>query len=257
MTWTRLDDGFPTHPKVIGLSDAGFRALVTGLCYANQHLTDGFIPQGVVKTRAAVELCSRKIWGVDNRGGYVIHDFLDYNRSKAEVMNEREMKREAGRLGGWRSGQARNEANAKHVLQADAKHGASEVLNPRPVPSRPGLTQTQTAKTEQPKQLLAATPRERDPIWDVLVDCYGQPTDAARGQWNAAAKVLRDYPAVADDIRAMIVALEGTDVRWAVVTPSALAKHFGQRHVLEGQVHRHGNGSRSQQLADELRAEGQ
>lgn len=253
MTWTRLDDGFPSHPKVMGLTDGGFRALVTGLCYSNQHLTDGFVPNGVVKTRYAVELCAKHIWALDTRGGYAIHDFLEYNPSKTEVVAERDARKEAGRRGGRAKALANAKALAKAEVLASANHLLTE--DSYPVPSRP--VPTQPDHIEQPEvPLLAAAPRERDPIWDVFVECYGQPTDSARGQWNSAAKVLRDYPAEADEIRAMIVALEGTASNWAVITPSALAKHFGQRSVLEGQLRRKSHGARSTQLADELRAEG-
>jgi hypothetical protein len=41
MSWVRLDDSFPEHPKVIALTDAAFRAHVRGLCYAGRFLTDG------------------------------------------------------------------------------------------------------------------------------------------------------------------------------------------------------------------------
>ena len=47
MTWLRIDDCMPDHPKVDGLSDRAFRAHVTGLCYCARHLTDGNVPQTV------------------------------------------------------------------------------------------------------------------------------------------------------------------------------------------------------------------
>ncbi len=124
MTWVRLDDAFATNPKVFMLSDGAFRAYVVGLCYASQHLTDGFVPAGYVKLRHARELEAAGMWDQDG-SGWQIHDFLEYNPSKQEVEQERARKVAAGRAGGLASGKAR----ASRLLP--------EVPNPdptRPVP---------------------------------------------------------------------------------------------------------------------------
>ena len=47
MAWIKIDDSFPDHPKVIGLSDKAFRIHIEGLCYSGRFLTDGLIPMGV------------------------------------------------------------------------------------------------------------------------------------------------------------------------------------------------------------------
>ena len=48
MSWVRLDDNFPNHPKVVGLSDQAFRLYISGLCYASHYLTDGLIIEPAV-----------------------------------------------------------------------------------------------------------------------------------------------------------------------------------------------------------------
>lgn len=118
---------------------------------------------------------------------------------------------------------------------------------------------------KNPETALAPTSstRKRDVIWDTFVECYGEPTDLNRGErggWNTAAKALRDYGAEPEQIRQMIRDLHGTTKSWAVDTPLALAKHFGQRDVYVAQVRANGKGTigtRSRQLADELRRQGQ
>lgn len=40
MSWFHLDDNFPDHRKVAGLSDAAFRLHVAGLAYCSRGLTD-------------------------------------------------------------------------------------------------------------------------------------------------------------------------------------------------------------------------
>lgn len=102
MTWVRIDDTFPDHPKIVGLTDAAFRAHVSGLCYAGRYLTDGHIPTSALRQigtrKAAQELEARNLWTKTDHG-WVINDFLDYNPSKADVEAERNRKREAGLKG--------------------------------------------------------------------------------------------------------------------------------------------------------------
>lgn len=100
--------------------------------------------------------------------------------------------------------------------------------------------------------LARSNGRPRDLVWDVLAECYGTPSDTGRGAMNAAAKTLRNYPADPEEIRSVITALAGTDRDWAVVTPTALAKHWGERDALMAQVRSHSPGTRSIDQAQEL-----
>jgi len=95
MGWLRLDDAFGDHPKVIGLSDRAFRAHVMGLLYCARHLTDSVVPHAAApKTAAVRELERAGLWTATRGGGWLIHDFLDYNPSKADVLADREQWRE-------------------------------------------------------------------------------------------------------------------------------------------------------------------
>ena len=99
MTWLKLDDRFPRHPKVLSLSDRAFRAHVSGLCYCAEQLTDGVVEAGIVDKRAARELVGAGLWIEMPAGRHRIHDFLDYNPSKAEAMARADAKRIAGAKG--------------------------------------------------------------------------------------------------------------------------------------------------------------
>lgn len=100
MTWIKIDDGFPDHPKVIGLSDKAFRTHIESLCYAGRYLTDGHIPQFVAEkigTEDAInELLKVRLWYIPDNGldGYIIHDYLLHQTSKQQVENKRANLRE-------------------------------------------------------------------------------------------------------------------------------------------------------------------
>jgi len=125
---------------------------VAGLCYANHYLTDGFIPAAAVPTLmdfseldkhafngignvcalAVQKLVDAGIWH-NKEGGYYIHDYSDYQPTKAQVEAERALKVAAGQAGGQASAKARAQANFKQNLNGISTDGQAE-FNPVPVP---------------------------------------------------------------------------------------------------------------------------
>lgn len=107
MPWANVDENFPEHPKVDGLSDLAFRLHVSGICYCARHLTDGLIPADKVprlvprfRKAALQELVDKGIWyWHESIETYEVHDYLDWNRSRAQVEAERERKSKAGKKG--------------------------------------------------------------------------------------------------------------------------------------------------------------
>lgn len=96
MPWVRLDDRFPSHRKVAMLSDRAFRLYVSALCWSSENLTEGrvlerelpFVARLRGAKKAAAELEEANLWdGID--GGWVIHDYLEYNPDRAKVKSER------------------------------------------------------------------------------------------------------------------------------------------------------------------------
>ncbi len=131
MTWTKLTEDFPQHPKILAAGERAELLHIHALIYCNHFLTDGFIPFEVVPTLtqlpkrqalACVQtLIKLGIW-MPVEGGYQIHDFLEYQPSKAKVLAERRRKASAGQAGGL--------ARARAVLT----EGARSLHNPVPVP---------------------------------------------------------------------------------------------------------------------------
>ncbi len=88
MAWVRVHDGAMTHPKIAGLSDKAFRLWIWGLSYAQQHLTDGVITIAAVPSRlvrATDDLVRARLWDRDADGILTVHDYLDWNDSRATV----------------------------------------------------------------------------------------------------------------------------------------------------------------------------
>lgn len=118
MSWAKLDDHFPTHPKVARAGgDAGW-LYVCALCYCAEHLTNGIIPKSLVgrisDRRAAHKLAERLVevdLFIDRGHSYEINDYLIYNPSREKVEEERDAAKErrenAGRRGGKRSADVR------------------------------------------------------------------------------------------------------------------------------------------------------
>jgi 5-methylcytosine-specific restriction endonuclease McrA len=83
-----------THPKMIAAGPAASWLWFCGNCYAREHLTDGFIPAGMVVSltgcghreakRHAATLVTVGLWH-ETKDGYQVHDFLDWNPSRADV----------------------------------------------------------------------------------------------------------------------------------------------------------------------------
>jgi len=105
MAWLRIDDRVRTHPKIAQAGPAAAWLWFCGICYCREHLTNGFIPKPVVSTlalnlpspwRHAAKLVEVRLWE-DALGGYLVHDFLDWNPSKEEVLSLRDRSRDKKR----------------------------------------------------------------------------------------------------------------------------------------------------------------
>jgi len=121
--WVRFDDQFTIHRKVDGLSDAAFRLHASAIFWSARNLTDGFVSRedldGVtarVRTpaRFAAECVRRGVWhdareqclsekcpGPVAEDGWIIHDYWEYQPSKAQVMRDRDAS--AKRQKKWRA----------------------------------------------------------------------------------------------------------------------------------------------------------
>lgn len=127
MAYAQIEVGALRHPKVLTLSDAAFRLWVAGLAYCQEHLTDGRLPAaclvalGVKATPKLVdELVVAALWERTEHD-YHVHDYLDWNRSRALVEKDRAHARTRAAAARERAG-ARAGAREPHVLMRSAAY---------------------------------------------------------------------------------------------------------------------------------------
>src|SRR5687768_15366153 len=85
VTWIKLDQGFPEHPKLIEAGPVAAWLHVRALGYCNRNLTDGAISYAIARELApgkagqslVRKLVAAGLWEI-TRTGYAIHDFLEY-----------------------------------------------------------------------------------------------------------------------------------------------------------------------------------
>lgn len=96
MSWIKIDDQFPDHPKLVLAGARGGWLYVCGLCYCGRYLTDGAIPAVQIRKLTefddnealAAVLVEVGLW--ERRGEtYIVHDYHEYNPTREQVLRER------------------------------------------------------------------------------------------------------------------------------------------------------------------------
>lgn len=105
MPFGRIHEEAAGDSKLLALSDAAFRMWTMGLVYCQKNLSDGFIDDHAIAffgvreksvQRVAEELCREQVRGRAPlwsrvEGGYQIHDYLQWNDAKEQVLAAREI----------------------------------------------------------------------------------------------------------------------------------------------------------------------
>jgi hypothetical protein len=182
MVWLRFDDAIFDNTKLAAAGPIGRLIHFACIVYSGRNETDGFVPYGVIRrlietvweevddgartvmtaslvrddVRDGAVLVERTI---DNlvalellevrEGGYIVHDYLKYNPSHAQLHTARLQKQASGKAGGTATAQARGGAGA----QAESK--------PVPVP--------RSTSTKAPKVLHPSARPLAERLRDLLV----------------------------------------------------------------------------------------
>jgi hypothetical protein len=108
MPWVRIDEHAMSHPKIAGLSDGAFRLWVQALAHCQNFLTDGLVKAVALRGMSAyspkrrAELVTASLWLDADDAAIQVHDYLQWNDSRAHVTAIRE--REKDRKRKWREG---------------------------------------------------------------------------------------------------------------------------------------------------------
>lgn len=117
MTWVRLDDGFLDHPKFLKAGPLAGYLAICAIAWSGRNLTDGHIPEEqlprlinleglrVKPKDLADKLVKIGLWDRTEEG-WLVHDFHEYQSSRAEVEERREQTRE--RVKAWRKDKSGN-----------------------------------------------------------------------------------------------------------------------------------------------------
>jgi hypothetical protein len=104
MPWLKLDDNFITNPKLLSTTLEEKALHFWWMGYCAKELTDGLVERhlipiiaamaGVTNWQPAVDgLVEKGLWEVDG-DNYRIHDYLEYNPSREQVLEDRAEARE-------------------------------------------------------------------------------------------------------------------------------------------------------------------
>ena len=105
-----VHNGMTEHRKIEALSDKGFRCLIDLWSWCSRNESDGKVPESVwlKRTNAKVrtELLVEMVEPI-KCGSFYMHEYLEHQRSKAEIEALRIKRAKAGSLGGLRSAESR------------------------------------------------------------------------------------------------------------------------------------------------------
>lgn len=212
MPWARVDDGWWSHPKVLGLSLEARGLWVTALSWSCSQRRD-VVPRSLVlmvadddelARDATAELVASGLWEATEDGnGWLIHDWGLY-----QDLSLSEKRAEAGRKGGLKSGKTRSKPEANTMgphVNDGSKHEANSEAGTHPIPSHPDPSLELLPTVVVPAPQAA----NRDLLFEAIAEsCYGmiyEPgvtvlTDRERGIVAKAAKDLRNAGAIPEEV---------------------------------------------------------
>lgn len=135
-----MDDDLAMHAKVIEAGNAAMGLWVRAGAWCAQHLTDGWIPQSVVRTMGSNAQSARLVgcglWSKEYRDGtlgYLFHEWELRQPTRREV----EQARNDGAARQQRYRDRRSEGTHRNAVTNELRNAVSDTTPARPVPARP------------------------------------------------------------------------------------------------------------------------
>jgi hypothetical protein len=257
LPWARFDDDLLTNDKYVGVSAEAKLLWHTSIIYCAKNLTDGLVRSPVVLALGRMagiadvptikaELVEARLWE-DAEGGITVHDYLEYNPTREQVLKDRRANAEDQAL--WRERHQRSKSGTFAPLdKAPSKALTSDGVSPYPVPvpvpdpvpgSRIPDPEIETAGADAPgadaplkrgKQPVGIVKKKRaapanalhfEAICEASHLELSNLTDAMRGPANKATADTFNHGYTLEDIRVCALELEKRDI---LVTPPSIAK---------------------------------
>lgn len=216
MPWVRIDDDFYNHPKVIKAGPLGIAMQVSALCYCNHYLTDGFVPLSIIPGLLNLAGIGMRMWANETFGGgedaawtmvvedlinaglwescedgYRIHDYLEYQPSKDQVIADRAAN--AQRQEAWKARKSNAVSNAVSNIAPVPNPVPLKDIGANDAPANP-----ETIKGNgKPKRQSAEPkgPRKRDNLFDAIVKvCCVDPATAGASVGKVRATLTATEP---------------------------------------------------------------
>jgi hypothetical protein len=183
MTWFRIDDSFYDHPKVFDAPDCAVALWTRAGTWSARNLTDGFVPAGMPARlcddpdTAVKELTRRGLWK-RTTGGFLFHDWTDFQPTAEAVKSLREQRAAAGRRGG----QAKAALASGKQPSSKSQASASAVDKQNAAPARPDPAFEGGALGDPPTPHAGEAPPPRCP------EHLNNPTDGPCGPCGTARR---------------------------------------------------------------------
>jgi hypothetical protein len=204
--WFKMDNAFTEHEKFLRAGPHAGYLNIAAIAWANRNLTDGFIPEKQVERLVAWTGCAEQSGSVGDyaelwrdvsaemltarllavglweevKGGYLVHDYLEWQRSAEEITELSAERAEAGRKGG-------------HAKAAANKHISSKSL------AKPQQTSSKSlADLDLEVNVLTPLSDKSDEslIFKTWIDATGRTgkTRFSAKRRRLARNALKDYP---------------------------------------------------------------
>lgn len=188
-TFITIHDGMPDHPKIIGLAPATKWALIELICYASRNTTDGRVPLAFAKRQGMKAVRELEHAGMIVKDGYdyLVHDYLEHQRSKDEIEELRTKRQAAGSAGGKsKASRVANDValakqnDGKALPESETESEGLEVSSPHGAAQKRGHRLPEDWK-----------PSESDIAWQrsegITDEAARRSTEKFRDHWRAAS----------------------------------------------------------------------
>lgn len=135
MVWARFDDHYLESPKVEAAGPLAEHLDMRAIIYAARNETDGLItPTALLKIGLGLPRMKARVdalvlagrWHPNLGGGWLIHDFLDYNPSKAALSDKRSKDKERQRSHRESRSDTSRDSNVNHAWPRSGRESVDQ-----------------------------------------------------------------------------------------------------------------------------------